>query len=262
MIRGARIAETPRLLVALDFDGTLAPIVPQPERAAPLPEAVLALKRLAALRDTDLAIISGRDVADLKSRLGTSTSGLWLSGSHGRVILGPDEPLQEVPSDPRLAVIQEVPLLPGVRRENKDYSVSFHWRGRSQGVPLGWLEGIRRRAQEDGLVVMDGRQVLEVMIPGGGGKDAALRRIFERTGASAVLYAGDDTTDREAILLAADRGQGIFLSSGESIWNPPPSVLVLDGPHSLVGWLNHLAQRRAEWMESHSVGGRGESVAT
>src|SRR5258705_10632111 len=55
-----RIARTPQLLVACDYDGTLAPIVDDPTHAAPLPEAVAALRSLAAPPQTTVAGGSGR----------------------------------------------------------------------------------------------------------------------------------------------------------------------------------------------------------
>ncbi|WP_307722911.1 trehalose-phosphatase, partial [Gandjariella thermophila] len=60
-----RLARTPRLLVACDYDGTLAPIVADPERALPLPESVGALRSLAVLHETTAAVISGRALRDL-----------------------------------------------------------------------------------------------------------------------------------------------------------------------------------------------------
>ena len=55
-----QLARTPRLLVACDYDGTLAPIVADPTQAKPLPESVHALRSLAALPSTTTAVISGR----------------------------------------------------------------------------------------------------------------------------------------------------------------------------------------------------------
>ena len=78
----AQIARTPRLLVACDYDGTLAPIVPDPNEARPLPEAVGALRSLAGLHETTTAVISGRALRDLAvlSRLPAEVN---LVGSHG-----------------------------------------------------------------------------------------------------------------------------------------------------------------------------------
>src|SRR5262245_66433127 len=60
-----RLASVPRLLVASDYDGVLAPIVEEPSRAVALPQALDALRRLAATEQTDAAVVSGRARADL-----------------------------------------------------------------------------------------------------------------------------------------------------------------------------------------------------
>ena len=70
-----QLARTPRLLVASDYDGTLAPIVSDPEQARPLPESVNALRSLASLHETTSAVISGRalrDLATLRANLGAA----------------------------------------------------------------------------------------------------------------------------------------------------------------------------------------------
>src|ERR1700730_6818645 len=77
-----RIARTPHLLVACDYDGTLAPIVDDPTHAAPLPEALAAIRSLAALPQTTVAVISGRALRDLAA-LSRLPSEVHLVGSHG-----------------------------------------------------------------------------------------------------------------------------------------------------------------------------------
>ena len=76
------IARVPQLLVACDYDGTLAPIVEDPTTAAPLPEAVAAIRALAALPQTTVAVISGRALRDLAA-LSRLPSEVYLVGSHG-----------------------------------------------------------------------------------------------------------------------------------------------------------------------------------
>src|SRR4051795_1988385 len=77
-----QIARTPRLLVACDYDGTLAPIVPNPEQARPMNESVGALRSLAGLHETTTAVISGRALRDLAT-LSRLPSEVHLVGSHG-----------------------------------------------------------------------------------------------------------------------------------------------------------------------------------
>ena len=76
------LARTPQLLIACDYDGTIAPIVDDPMAADPRPDTVVALRALAALANTHVAVISGRSLRDLAllSRLPTE---IHLVGSHG-----------------------------------------------------------------------------------------------------------------------------------------------------------------------------------
>jgi trehalose 6-phosphate phosphatase len=77
------LATTPCLLVATDFDGTLAPIVDDPQNAWPLPRNRRALATLARQPHTRAAVVSGRSLADLEARLQPAEDGLLLVGSHG-----------------------------------------------------------------------------------------------------------------------------------------------------------------------------------
>ena len=77
-----QLARTPRLLVACDYDGTLAPIVADPHQAKPLPESVHAMRSLAALPATTAGVISGRALRDLAT-LSRLPDEVHLVGSHG-----------------------------------------------------------------------------------------------------------------------------------------------------------------------------------
>ncbi|MCB9496723.1 MAG: trehalose-phosphatase [Fibrobacteria bacterium] len=244
MISLERVAGTQILLVALDFDGTLSPIVPRPDRAEIHPDSAKALQKLAKLPNTVIAVVSGRDIEDLQSRV-PDCAGFWLAGSHGRAIRPPGLGVSAIKPDPRLDQFREVTLLPGIRREIKAFSVAFHWRGRSEGEPTGWLQDITARAQEADLEILDGRQVLEVLIPGAG-KEVALERIAREVKASALFFAGDDRTDLEALVVAHGRGLGLFVSSSERAWMAPRGLPQVDGPDELALWLLRLAEAREE----------------
>src|SRR5918995_3392821 len=77
-----QLARIPQLLVACDYDGTLAPIVEDPAAAAPIPEAVAALRSLASLPQTTVAVVSGRALRDLAA-MSRLPSEVHLVGSHG-----------------------------------------------------------------------------------------------------------------------------------------------------------------------------------
>ncbi|BCB81965.1 hypothetical protein Pflav_083750 [Phytohabitans flavus] len=131
-----RIARVPNLLIACDYDGTIAPIVLDPTKAVPLAESVAAIRALAALPQTTVAVISGRALRDLAA-LSRLPSEVHLVGSHGSEFdigfverLAPE--LVEVRTRLQNAVRQIIENQTGVRLESKPASVAVHVRGPSR----------------------------------------------------------------------------------------------------------------------------------
>src|SRR3954470_21117781 len=129
----ARLARVPQLLVACDYDGTLAPIVENPTNAVPLPEAVAALRALANLPQTKVAVISGRALRDLAT-LSRLPSEVHLVGSHGSEFdvgfvdaLAPE--VVELRTRLQHAVEEITKGRPGIKIEPKPASVAVHIRG-------------------------------------------------------------------------------------------------------------------------------------
>src|SRR5215207_2940629 len=127
-----QLARIPQLLVACDYDGTLAPIVEDPSAAAPLPEAVAALRSLATLPQTTVAVVSGRALRDLAA-LSRLPSEVHLVGSHGSEFdigfverIAPE--LREVRTRLQNELRGIVAGTEGVRLESKPASVAVHLR--------------------------------------------------------------------------------------------------------------------------------------
>lgn len=187
-----------RTLVALDYDGVLAPIVPRPEDAVPAAGAVAALARLAPRVGT-LALVTGRP-ADLVVELA------GLHDVRGLVVLGQygtqrwDGALTGEPVAPGVVALRR--LLPGVigdaRLEDKGLSLVVHVRELPD--PQAELDRLgpvlRELAVAHGLQVHPGRLVLEIRPPGSD-KRRALLSLCEPP-PSAVLFAGDDVGDLPA----------------------------------------------------------------
>ncbi|HUP46026.1 MAG TPA: trehalose-phosphatase [Thermoanaerobaculia bacterium] len=197
----------PALLLATDFDGTIATIVPRPEDAVIHPAAALVLQQCAATPSIAVAVLSGRDVDDVRGRLGGLRA--IVAGSHGLECRGADGEIlwtadRELP--PR-----ELEVAP-LRLERKKYSYAVHYRGIDP--PAERLEAFEAWARAKDLEVVRGRQVVEARLRGGG-KGEALRRIAEMSGAPRVVFAGDDITDFEALAYAARHGVAIFVESEE-----------------------------------------------
>src|SRR3954471_13142446 len=128
-----RIARVPQLLVGCDYDGTLAPLVDDPTTAGPLPEAVAAVRALAALPQTVVSVISGRALRDLAT-LSRLPSEVHLVGSHGSEFdlgfIQRLEPSMRNLHDRLLEELAEIArTCPGVRLETKPASVAVHVRG-------------------------------------------------------------------------------------------------------------------------------------
>lgn len=249
-----RIAKLGRpLLVALDVDGSLAPIVDDPSEAR-VPEATRALlERLEAVPQVHVALVTGRDARSLRSVVGPVH--VWRAVSHGRVVLGPRESHAQAPLPPaeakRLAAFEEWARgeagSEGARIEVKDGAIAVHVRELAQrDAPAAeaLLRRARERAEQEGLVARTGRAVCEAEVEAGD-KGSALAKLIEATGAAGVVYAGDDLTDLPAIRLAVERGGvGIFVASGERK-APSEASVTVGGTSALTALLHHLADRLA-----------------
>lgn len=212
------------ILLAADFDGTLAPISRDPAEVTIDHAFAGFLRRAAERSDVVVAIISGRDVDDLASRVGDVPA--YLAGSHGLEIRSPEgtpirsEPPLDRPLDPDL---ERDAAAVGLRIERKKHAVALHWReapGVDGSHPV--IARFRQWAAANGLELIDGRLVVEARTPGGG-KEDALRYLFSTTEARHVIYAGDDLTDFAALRFAAARGRAFFVASDE---REPPSVAI------------------------------------
>ena len=219
----ARLAETPTLLVALDFDGTLSPLVEHADDARPLPESAAAVRQLAALPRTVTALISGRALDSLR-QVATPEPETLLIGSHGaETWTGPNaEPLQLTPEQAdllaraRAAVQEVVDGCPGCRIEHKPAGVVLHTRSVDGAAALAATEQARERLGElEGVHVTDGKAVLEASVVRTH-KGEGIQALRELTGATAVLFAGDDVTDERAFAVLQGQDVGIKVGPGAS----------------------------------------------
>lgn len=203
-------ADPAHALVALDYDGTLAPIVERPEDAVPATGAGAVLAALAP-RLGALALVTGR-AADVVVELAglRRVPGLLVLGQYGTQRW--DGVLSADPVAPGLADVRRglPPLLGDLRLEDKGLSLVVHARGLAN--PEQALAALEPRltalAEAHGLEVHPGRLVLEVRPPGAD-KGSALLSLCEPA-PSAVLYAGDDLGDLPAFGAVAElRGRGV-----------------------------------------------------
>jgi len=212
----AGLAAAPELLVALDFDGTIAPIVAVPGDARALPEALIAIHGLAALPSTTVVLVSGRALADLAAVSGLGPP-VRLIGSHG---LEPDEgpvPLDDTQRErlDRLndAVNALVDGADGVRIEHKPAGVAVHVRGATPDVGDRVLSALRAGpAAAAGIVSTPGKAVLDLAVTKIS-KGVALDRM---RGAAAVFFAGDDVTDESVFTCLRSGDVGVKVGDGDT----------------------------------------------
>ncbi|MER6347608.1 trehalose-phosphatase [Streptomyces sp. NPDC001595] len=255
------LAQPGRAVVALDFDGTLAPIVADPEQARAHPGAVAALTALAP-KVAAVAVVTGRP-AEVAVRYGGFAG---VPGLERLVVLGHygaerwDAASGRITApDPHPGVAVVRAALPrllegfeGAWIEDKGHAVAVHTRRAAD--PQAAFDALRAPladlATRSGLIVEPGRLVLELRPPGMD-KGVALRTYLREVGAGAVLYAGDDLGDLPAYaavdMLRADGVPGLLVCSGsdEVTELRERADLVVDGPRGVVGLLTALAAQLA-----------------
>ncbi|MGN8131664.1 trehalose-phosphatase [Paenarthrobacter sp. 22069] len=200
-----RIAGTEHLLVAVDFDGTMAPIVGRAQDARPLPRSAAAFAGLAVLPRTTTALISGRALASLRE-VASPPVDTHLIGSHGaEVWLGPGSTELALDEDQK-ALLQEVRAelaaivreAPGTSLEDKPAGVVLHTRLAGDDVAEDAVLAARSVLQDrKGVYLKEGKRVLETSVVNAS-KGEGVTFLRQATGATAVLFAGDDVTDEDA----------------------------------------------------------------
>jgi trehalose 6-phosphate phosphatase len=271
----AIVAAPERALVALDYDGVLAPIVDDPDQAVPAPGAIETLRRLAGRVGT-LAVVTGRP-AEVVVRLGglDSVPGLCVEGQYGAEhwvagrLTTPDDPAEVVEARPALpAALAEAGADPGVWVEDKRLALVVHTRRTRD--PDGELDRLRpaleRFAARYGLEPHLGKMVMELRPPGFD-KGGVLRRLAEDRAPAAVLFAGDDVGDLpgfgavEQLREAGTPGLTVASASAEAVEVARAADVAVDGPAGVVELLNRLADAVAGPGAGDPIGGPGEGDA-
>lgn len=216
-----QIAQTPVLLVAVDFDGTLAPLVDVPSEARMGAKARAALDHLAQLPDTYVALVSGRMLADLQMVSEyQADSGILLAGSHGAQLHLPGGATPVVPPNPEVAALSAdladaLSALENVWVERKPYGFVVHTRlaGEDHTTRAHAIVDSFARDRLGGWRRRGGRDIVEYS-ERPEGKDAAIHALRESVNATAVLFAGDDETDEDALRALNPVDLGVRVGAG------------------------------------------------
>jgi trehalose 6-phosphate phosphatase len=239
LVRGMT-ARRDRAGVFLDLDGTLAPIVPTPDLARVLPEVPDLLARLAG-KLAIVAIVSGRHSADIRSIV--DVPGVAAVGTHGLE----DEP--PMPDDVHRS-IEEVAGAVGAWVERKGAAVAVHFRGVADPLAAARAAepALADVAAANGLELLGGKRILELMPAGRPRKGGAVERIVRERALEAAVFVGDDVGDLDAFAaLARLRAEGVW-TCAVIARGPETSAevaaaadLVVDGPEGVVALLGRLA---------------------
>jgi trehalose-phosphatase len=245
-----RIFTAPCVLLGLDFDGTLTPIVDDPAHARLAPAVRDTLCELANRDDVDVAIVSGRALKDLKERTDIPT--VICAGNHGMEIDGPSlhyvEPIAHA-STPMLHaialdLIERLRHIADVVVEDKGPTISIHYRRANPvdveqvwGTVLAAVEPVRNRFR-----VTHGAKVYEVRPLVRWDKGAAVRWIQDQLdkGNSLVIYIGDDATDEDAFSTLGANAVTIKVGNTATATS---ACYLLPSPaevHQFLRWVNQL----------------------
>lgn len=239
-----RIRDADGLFAGFDFDGTLAPITSDPDAAAMDVRVESQLRRLAKHDEVRVAVVSGRELDDLKSRV--NVDGVVFAGNHGlerfrdgKYTVQPDA-AKHLPTVHSLSKRLQASLaeVPGCRVEDKGLTLSVHVRQ----TPLDRIEEVRQTVQntvgeQTGLAVSRGKEVFEVRPQGSHDKGITMADLAREAPENwLTLYLGDDTTDEDAFEAIQPEGIGIHVGT-EADTSARYRISAQEDVPSFVDWL-------------------------
>jgi trehalose 6-phosphate phosphatase len=238
--------------IVADYDGTLSPIVEDPDEARPVEGTVEVLGRLAAAFGV-VAVVSGRRLAFLLDQLRGAPPSVRMVGLYGLEWRGPDGTVIDPAARSWVPVVEEVAdrlrsaAPPGVRVEDKELGVTVHWR-RAPDM-ASWAESsVRHEADRSGLRAQPGKMAIELRLPLEVDKGTVLRELIAPC--SAACYLGDDTGDLPAFAAlteAAERGMATVSVAVVGADTPPQVTEAVDftlgGPEEALDLLRRLAEQ-------------------
>jgi trehalose 6-phosphate phosphatase len=215
-----RVSASPSLLVAADFDGTLAHLSSHHAHAEPAPGAVTALDRLNELPGTHVAVVSGRGLSDVRARLGSHDR--WdMFGSHGaESSAGQSRPISEEMRARLDALAARVTDLQArfaaLVIESKPRGVAVHFRALvSSDATAAEAAVLQIAADFPQLGLQSGSKVLEFLADRVTKADA-LAVLRARHGVTDVVFIGDDLTDEHAFRSMRASDFAIKVGPGET----------------------------------------------
>ncbi|WP_443677752.1 trehalose-phosphatase [Mycobacterium interjectum] len=242
-------------VVFLDFDGTLSEIVAHPGSASLVEGAAEALRALAA--QCPVAVVSGRDVGDLRGRVGVD--GVWYAGSHGLELVAPDGTTHQnaaasgvVGALARAAdrLAETLSDVPGTVVERKRFGIAIHYRHVDPDVVDRVIVAARELGRSEGLRATPGRKAIELRPIMDWDKGTTLSWLLQRIvgsdapdpGTVLPVYIGDDITDEDAFDAVQFDGLGIVVRDDEDGDRTSAALFSLENPSAVTDFVRRLAE--------------------
>jgi trehalose-phosphatase len=222
----AQIQQARTLVLFLDYDGTLTPIVARPDLALCPANVKSLLKELRDCPKVMVAIISGRSLDDIRAKVGVS--GITYVGNHGLEIENPAGIHRKRLSRAREKELHRIRgnleeyLRPvsGILLEDKGSILTVHYRNtppeESHRVPKLVDQVLERWGEH--WQTFPGKMILEVRPRGDFNKGKTVQNFLRRVPSSGVLpiYLGDDRSDEDAFRALQGKGISIFVGPGST----------------------------------------------
>ncbi|NNL68050.1 MAG: bifunctional alpha,alpha-trehalose-phosphate synthase (UDP-forming)/trehalose-phosphatase [Myxococcales bacterium] len=237
-----------RLALFLDYDGTLTPIVDHPADATLSEDARRELDACAARPDTDVAMVSGRALEDVRRMVGRKD--ITYAANHGLEIEGPDfEPFlhEDLPHYqsrlPELTRALADVAPEGAWVEEKGHTATFHFRQAAAETHARAADEARRVINEFGFQARDAKMAVEARPPIGWDKGRAVLHVLRsRYGPSwservRAVYVGDDHTDEDAFRLLEGLAITFRVGSAAEPTAASHRLANVEAVHALLAWI-------------------------
>ncbi len=236
------------LALFLDYDGTLTPLRRHPGEATLGSAMRKAIAACAGRSDTDVAIVSGRALADVTKIVGISN--LTYVGNHGLEIEGPElEPFRHPDLEhyqqrlPDLTDALEEVCVPGAWVEEKRGSLTFHYREADGGQHESLARDARARILDAGFQARDAHCAVEARPPVGWDKGHAVLHVLRSAYGPSwsenirTIYVGDDETDEDAFHVLSGLGITFRIGSADVPTRASRQLPNVAGVQALLEWL-------------------------
>ncbi|WP_157972698.1 trehalose-phosphatase [Haloprofundus halophilus] len=240
-----RLPDHEGLLLCLDFDGTLAPIVDDPEEATITPTNAELVERLRGAPGIKLAVVSGRGLEDVRDRVDVSdvtyagNYGIETDHGDGDIEVHPEaEAAEPVVEEVRTRLEDELADEDGVAVEDKRWTTTVHFRrapDRAEAVTER-VEAVVDEHGDDQLVTASGRAIVEIKPDVETNKGEVVDAFAAAADGYLPMYVGDDVGDRSAFEAIASAG-GVSVYVGDEDIGATTTVESPEEVAALLRWL-------------------------